>query len=115
MGSLRRSIDSQQLRMRMVFGYFDGTVGAPAADGPDKHRFSVTKVGTGEYTVIVDEGFEQDVHPVSLLPKQTSVESVRVKAVDTDRFTMELLDNTDTPIDSEVWFTLVGSDNPDKF
>jgi hypothetical protein len=99
----------------MVFGKFDGTVGSPSPDGPDTHQYSITKVGTGEYTVVFDEPFEQDVHPISILAGLTTVESIEITAVASDRFTFKLYDNTDTEIDSEVWFTVAGSDFPDKF
>lgn len=57
----RRSIGTAQLKMRLIQFYFDGTEGAsPTAAGFDQFVISsITRVQTGQYTVVFAKPFER--------------------------------------------------------
>ena len=84
---VKRSVKSRQLKSGLLFIKFDGTLGALVATGPDASMVSsIVDLGAGNYTVILTEAFEQDLHAVSILGATQS--DWKVTAVADDRITI---------------------------
>ncbi len=84
---VKRSVKSRQLKSGLLFIKFDGTLGSLVADGPDASMVSsIVDLGAGNYTIILTEAFEQDLHVVSILGATQS--DWTVTAVADDRITI---------------------------
>jgi len=102
---LKRSIKSKQLKNGLLYIQFNGTVATPLAAGPDEFSvLEIIKVGAGEYTVVLTEAYEQDLHVVGVLGSTQS--DWTVVAVAEDRVTIKAAAD-----DAAVMLTLASFDN----
>lgn len=102
---LKRSIKSKQLKSGLLCIKFDGTAGTIVAGGPDGFSVaSIVDLGAGNYTIILNEAYEQDLHVVGILGATRS--DWTVTAVANDRVT--ILAGAD---DAAISITLATFDN----
>lgn len=108
--SVQRSIKSRQLKSGMLFHKFDGSLATPLAIGQDAEvTQEIVKLGTGNYTLILDHAYEQDLVPVSIL-SDVAV-GFKIQAVADDRITILCEDDAGAPVDGVIHLTLATFDN----
>ena len=84
---LKRSIKSKQLKNGLLYIQFDGTVFSPIVSGADEYSVKeVIKLGAGNYTVVLNEAYEQDLHVMGILGATNS--DWTVTAIADDRVTI---------------------------
>ena len=107
---LKRSIKSKQLKSGLLCIDIDGT-GTPVASGPDGFSVaSIVDLGVGNYTVILSENYEQDLHMVGAVCSTAA--AVTVTAVAGDRVTILVVNSAGAPLDdAKISITLATFDN----
>lgn len=108
--SVQRSIKSRQLKSGMLFHKFDGALPTPLAIGQDSEVVSeIIKLGTGNYTLVLDHAYEQDLVLVSVLGSVAV--GFKIQALAEDRITILCEDEAGAPIDSVIHLVLATFDN----
>jgi hypothetical protein len=108
-GDLKRGFKSRQLKSGILCFKFDGTIATPVADGPDEFAIKqIVDLGAGNYTIILNEALEQDLHPLSILGDVAV--GFKIQAVADDRITILCESAAGAAVDSVVHMTIATFD-----
>lgn len=111
--SLKRSLKSAQINMRMMAIRMDGNVASPVASGFDASQIQeIVKNATGDYTIILKMPFEADnaVKAECVAMCLEANRAVYMDASDHDRVTIKVTDLAGVAADSALIVHILGQD-----
>ena len=107
---MKRPVESQQRKMRMIFLRIEGSTGTPSLEGPSKLECSIADTSEGVYTITFDKAFKQA--PIVIACSEDSDTVVSVSSTTTACIISSVdLDETAAVSDSDIHVYICGSDD----
>lgn len=111
--SLKRSIKTAQINMRMMAVRMDGNLAKPVATGFDASQISeIVKNAVGDYTIILKTPFDVDnaVKAECIAMPLEADRAVYMSASDYDRVTVKVTDLANVAADAALVLHILGQD-----